>query len=490
MAISSAQITAYANYYLPQFQFADTEQIFPLKVDSWLQQCAQGDWKSAGDPHRGTAAVTAKVPLSLVGLDALVGCNGASGAPIDPSKTLPFNTPDSGESFVDFAGWTSLVTGNGFVAGDDGYIRSYLSPYFAQFNNALGGPSPVNTLGGPPLARTTETLPTTMSVYCEAAWAGAFTRLDIQNNTMDFAPASTTGSPQPDLELDPYFVLTYYLFYPATEPPPNIGGMLVTSPNLLKREGQWEAVSFYFKQSPNALLLNPPNDLEIPSDPSQTTPAFVMLSAGITLSGDGQSPGLAIDYPASSYTPPPPGPNPTVWVTSGTHKNLSSSTSVTTWETGQSPSNSGWAAAGAGLEGVGGIVAGITGATGVGLVIGFLLWLIGLLISVVDTTGPVPVLVTTTDAPDSSGDVANSGGAVSGSVPAATATSYVKAELVVISTLPNTPELPPPAWWSYPGRWGIAVSSDSSGWNSGGRRIDFIGRSRAYWNTVWAQHSL
>jgi hypothetical protein len=61
MAISSAQITAYANYYLPQFQFADTERIFPLKVDSWLKQCAQGDWNSAVDPHGGTAAVLQKL---------------------------------------------------------------------------------------------------------------------------------------------------------------------------------------------------------------------------------------------------------------------------------------------------------------------------------------------------------------------------------------------------------------------------------------------
>jgi hypothetical protein len=31
------------------------------------------------------------------------------------------------------------------------------------------------------------------------------------------------------------------------------------------------------------------------------------------------------------------------------------------------------------------------------------------------------------------------------------------------------------------------VNSGTQSWDSGGRRIDFKGRSRAYWNTVWLQ---
>jgi hypothetical protein len=493
MAISAAQIKAYANYYLPQFQFADSEAVFPLQADTWLTQCAQGDWTNVTDPHRGTTAVTAREPLSLQALDAHLGCNGVSGSPIDPTQTLPFEPPDGIESFLDFAGWSSLETEDGFVAGDDSYISSYLSPYFAQFNTALAG--------NPPPARTVQKLPTTMTVYCEAAWAGAFTRLDIANNTMDFATAPTNDPDklQPDPVLDAYVVLTYYLFYPATLAPPNLAAVPVTSPNTLLREGQWEAVSFYFKQSGTPISLNP-LDMELPPDPSTTAPALVMLSAGITFSGDGHSPGLSTDYPASPYTPAPTGPNPTVYVTSGTHKNLSASTSVTTYQTGPSASpDAGWAATGAALEGAGGIVAGITGGTGVGLAVGFILWLIGFLMSLFagdPASGSVVTGTTTSDAPDSSGDVANSGGALSGSVQAAAGTAYVAADLVVLSTLfddpvlGGDPELAPPAWWPYPGRWGVAMASGSGGWDSGGRRIDFIGRSRAYWNTVWAQRSL
>jgi hypothetical protein len=423
----------------------------------------------------------------LAGLDAHVGCNGLSGAPIDPTQALPFQKPDSSESFLDFAGWSSLGSGDGFIAGDDEYIRAYLSPYFTQFNPALAGTQPPT--------RTVQTLPTTMTVYCEASWAGDFTRLDVQNGTMDFAPSPTNdpNDVRPNPELDLYFVLTYYLFYPATEPPPNIASVPVTSPNGLMREGQWEAVSFYFKAASDLPVYNGAKDLTLPDDPSTIAPTCVMLSAGITLSGDGKSPGLANSYPAAPFSPVPTGANPTVFVTSGTHKNLGATSSVTTPIIGPSATpDPGWAAFGAGLEGVGGIVAGVTGGTGVGLAIGFLLWLIGLIISLLagdPASGSVQTGSTTTDAPDSSGDVANSGGALAGPIEASAGTAYVGSDLVIVSTLPGVTDLPPP-WWSYPGRWGVAMASGVGGWDSGGRRIDFIGRSRAYWNTVWAQSSL
>ncbi|HYB37949.1 MAG TPA: hypothetical protein VEF72_20880 [Mycobacterium sp.] len=41
-----------------------------------------------------------------------------------------------------------------------------------------------------------------------------------------------------------------------------------------------------------------------------------------------------------------------------------------------------------------------------------------------------------------------------------------------------------PSWWEFPGRWGIRVTPTASGsWDSGSRRTDPFGRSRAYWNT-------
>jgi len=52
----------------------------------------------------------------------------------------------------------------------------------------------------------------------------------------------------------------------------------------------------------------------------------------------------------------------------------------------------------------------------------------------------------------------------------------------------------PPSWWNYSERWGVrTISLTSNNWDSGGRRVDQFGRSRAYWNTVtlveyWSNH--
>jgi hypothetical protein len=40
-----------------------------------------------------------------------------------------------------------------------------------------------------------------------------------------------------------------------------------------------------------------------------------------------------------------------------------------------------------------------------------------------------------------------------------------------------------PSWWGFAGRWGVRVTPAASGsWDSGSRRTDPSGRSRAYWN--------
>jgi hypothetical protein len=166
-----------------------------------------------------------------------------------------------------------------------------------------------------------------------------------------------------------------------------------------------------------------------------------------------------------------------VYVTSGTHKNLFFPTPTST-----TTPDPGWAAAGAALEGSGGLVAGITGGTGIGLVIGLLLLLAGFLMQLFGTDS------STTELPDSSGDVASVNGPAAGAG-STSGGAFVPADLVVISTLPNNDQCQPPAWWSYPGRWGVAVNSGTQSWDSGGRRIDFKGRSRAYWNTVWLQRA-
>jgi len=505
MAVSADQIQAYATQFLPQFRWEDSERIFPVSVDSWLEQCAEGDWQNATDPHRGTTVVSSAKTLSITSLAPSGGCRGVTaaagpvGTPLDPTQPLP--VPDGfktgrEELFLDFAGWSSLPGGNGFVAGDDEYIRGFFTKYFTLFNGQL------SDAPQPPTRTEDPVLPTEVVIYCEAAWAGQYTRLSIQNNCWDFATASTSDPADliPDPELDPFFVLSYYLFYPCTEPPPNNANLSPGSPNLLYREGQWEAVSLYFNAAPAGGVVSSASDLVLPQSPATVTPDWAVLSQGITASGDGYSPQIGSCYPAQSGTWPAGGDNvlsggfpsygeelvpQSVFVTCGTHKNLFSATPVTTTP----DPNQGVLAAGSALEGAGGIVAGTTGGTGVGLVIGALLWLIGLIISLI-AAGET----SSSPAPDSSGDIAsdtgpatNTGGGSGESTPG-TPSTVVDTSLVVLSGLPGLGgQLEPPAWWPFPGRWGVAMNSDTGSWDSGGRLSDFQGRTRAYWNTAALQ---
>jgi hypothetical protein len=489
MAVSCDQVKAYATQFLPQFVFATSERVFPVSAESWLLQCAEDDWTDPTSPHRGTTDVIAELPLQLTNLTGNAGCQGAGGTPIDPGQPLGISdAPRVQESFLDFAGWFSLTTNDGFTEGDDTYIRQYYSSYFAQFNSSLGIGEQT------PPTRTVPTLPTKPTIYCEAAWAGDFTRLAITGDLGDFAvpPTADPTNLTPDTRLDPYFVLTYYLFYPCTEPPPTTS-VPITSSNRLSREGQWEAVSFFFKSTSQTVASA--GDLALPSDPTTVTPAYAVLSLGITNSGDGlQLAGLATSYPAQVGSWGQGGqvvisggfpsfgkeiePQP-VYVTSGTHKNLFTPTPTSS----TSSSDPGWTAAGGVAEGVGGA---LLPAWPVGTIVGGLLLLLGFLMQFFgkDTT--------TSPLPDGSGDVATSNGPVAnaGAPSTASGAPSVDIDLKVVSTLPDNASCVPPPWWSYAGRWGVAVSSGAASWDSGGRRIDFRGRSRAYWNTVWLQTAL
>ena len=490
MAVSANLIKAYAERFLPQFQFADSEQVFPVSVDSWLVQCAQGDWQSPTDPHAGTTVVEANTPLQVTGLLADGGCQGATaggpvGTPLDPTQPLPAGNVDTEELFLDFAGWASLASNDGLTKGNNSYILDYFAPWFGKLNPASG-------TRDQPLTRTPPVMPASVAVYCEASWAGDFTRGSDHNDAADFALAAGGGL---DTRLDSYLVLSYYLFYPLTESPPPSNVLTVSSPDLVLREGQWEAVSFYFDATPAGGVVRSSADLTLPADPSTVTPAYAVLSYGIQSSGDGRSPQSGNNYPANVGSWPTGGQivigggifggkeivPQRVYVTSGTHRNLFSPTPTTT----SSSSDPGWTAVGGAFEGSGGLVAGATGGTGYGLAIGAILVFIGFLMQLFGKDN------TTAEQPDGDGDIASGSGPAAGAVPGASggASSFTATDLDVISTLPETVnQLPAPAWWPFPGRWGVAVESGAASWDSGGRRTDFLQRSRAYWNTVWLQH--
>jgi hypothetical protein len=513
MAVNSAQVKAFADAFVPSFYFDSKETIFPVSAESFLQQCAAGNWTESTDPHAGTTVVAARTPLT--GPDQLItsgGCAGGAGKPL--STTLPLPIPDAfregSELFLDFAGWESLTTGAGFAAGNDTFIEAFYQSWFSQLNGQLsseGGSAPQRP-------GTNDPVPTQLMLYCEGAWAGEYTRLCIAKGCSDFASAATNDASklQPDPALDPFFVLTYYLFYPCTEPPPG-STPTAAAPITNKREGQWEAVSFYFNAATAAKGNITPADLTLPPDPTVVIPAYVVMSQGVLASGNGtDTAGLSAGYPAQANTQTsPPSPTTTpglgflptmpVYVTCGTHKNLFG---PTPFATTSDPNQGGLVAGnvalggGAGLAGAGAGALGV--ATSVGVAnfwnpLGWLLLIIGLIIFIAGVIGSAVSAgqTSSTPLPNPEGDTADGGGTSvggSGSVGKTTPQSPIATNLTIFTTPTLSPDLPPPAWWSFPGRWGVAMGPGATGWDSGAFLTDFQGRTRAYWNTVVLQRAL
>ena len=531
MAIDGAQVQAFANAFVPFFYFDSTETIFPVSAESFLQQCAAGDWTDPTDPHAGTTVVASQTPLTDPGqLITSGGCAGSAGNPLSTTQPLPI--PDAfkegDELFLDFAGWESLTTGAGFTAGNDAFIQAFYQSWFSKLNGLLSSEEG----SAPQRLGTNDPVPTQLMLYCEGAWAGEYTRLCIAQGCSDFAPIPTNnptnlGDLQPDPTLDPFFVLTYYLFYPCTEPP---RGSTPTAAALItnKREGQWEAVSFYFNAPPPAGDITPAT-LTLPSDPASATPAFVVMSQGVLASPDGtDTAGLSANYPAQANTqtsPPSPttgtensattgelltsgvGPLP-VYVTCGTHKNLFT---LTPFATTQDPNQGGLVAGsvagslGAGAAGAGaGILitlatitdtAALAGAINFWNPVGWVLLIVGLIAAIIGAIVAAEAAgqTSSTPLPNPQGDTADGGGTAvggSGSVGQSTPQSPIATNLTIFTTPTLSPELPPPAWWSFPGRWGVAMGPGAIGWDSGAFLTDFKGRTRAYWNTRALQVAL
>lgn len=510
MAIDGAQVQAFANAFVPFFQFDSNETIFPVSAESFLQQCAAGDWTDPTDPHAGTTVVAARTPLTDP--DQLItsgGCAGGDGNPLSATQPLPI--PDAFragfELFLDFAGWKSLSEpGAGFTAGNDAFIQAFYQSWFSQLNGELSSEQG----SAPERAGTDDPVPTQLMLYCEGAWAGEYTRLCIKQGCADFAPAVTSDPSklQPDRALDPYFVLTYYLFYPCTEPPPGATATAAASISN-KREGQWEAISFYFNAAPNAGGTITAADLTLPADPAGMVPDFVVMSQGVLASGDGtDTAGLSANYPAQVNTQTSP-PSPTtggyvtaggvpVYVTCGTHKNLFGPTPfAVTPDPNQGGLVGGSVAVGggAGLAGAGASALFAVGGANwwnpfgwILLIIGVILFIIGAVVSANASGG-----TSSTPLPNPQGDTADGEGTPvggSGSVGQPTTQSPIATNLTIFTTPTLSPDLPPPAWWSFPGRWGVAMGPGATGWDSGAFLTDFKGRTRAYWNTVVLQRAL
>jgi hypothetical protein len=349
----------------------------------------------------------------------------------------------------------------------------------------------------------------------------------------DFPPvigSNSKGEPGPLSALNNYLALTYYLFYPAMEPSP------VSAPNLdveRFREGQWEAVTIFLKGDPDFGITDPQGRPDFPftiryvgkpriPELRGLTPRFLAYSTGYSFGDDNFNPLSATVQPwpdevtktsaaiiASSH--------PMVFVTAGTHRNLYSIDATVT--PGTSQPNTALNTTGAALMGAAGsamgICAGVLLATPppadvagfvICVIVAAVLFLLGLILFILSFLLPDTTPQTETPQSTQPGtDVARDDGPAAippmpGTTVSTNASSVVAPTLRLISEfgfdptppitayplpspLPSTGAIEMPSWWAFPGRWGVRVTPMASGaWDSGSRRTDPFGRTRAYWN--------
>jgi hypothetical protein len=294
--------------------------------------------------------------------------------------------------------------------------------------------------------------------------------------------------------LDQFVVVTYYLFYPLTEYPPDSTARRAES--AVRREGQWEAVSLYYRTRRDPTFRFPrPDGLPFVTfddiEPSQMELQFLSFSK--TVRSDDPNPGAEARSSSGAYWVPTSPPVqfsmmstpqkylPAVFVTSGTHKNLfSPAATATVTEGGPNPK---LAAAGA-VSGTigGGLMAGC--AIPVLCILGIFFLVIAVILtalSVVFKEGEKTSYSPT--GPEN--DFVPPGGAVFGYPSGLAIKVEPISRLAPAQGEEGNPINTSPPWWDYPGRWGIRVArSASARWDNGTRRTDHRGRSRAYWNTL------
>jgi hypothetical protein len=515
--MSCSVIRNLAEIFVPIIRWDGNERFFPVQAESWLTHCSHEDWQALppdSPRQRGTALLKLKPNATrLQADDVLARCAGpkrirlqVGDDPFDignPRYSRPGDYPDlqGADLFLDVAGWNSPSS----LAGVE---LTYLEQLFSTLGNQLNPTRVANvtlgpqTTGAPPPDFGPAPQPATATVYAEVEWAGMFAAVDAQR------------AGQPDFDqvgrdaLKNYLALSYYFLYPASEPPPNPGQ---TGTAARRREGQWEAVTFFFRGEPGT-------DLTAEGRPkafrfSWRDPTYVVCSQGydegLKAPADGipraecrpwSTAGHTIDDPAAFSIERALWVS-TFWVSSGTHRHLFAREPRTTTEVGGSthiemtsvgtPMDPGLSDAGTAL-----VIGGAATGNPLAVIIGLILLLAALLsdhpdpdASEIDPIPPGPEVV--------SADGSGPAGTPTAGTPAPAGSNAAYAfGLRVVDRFQVDPASPPdrsfppaagrcehPSWWDYTGRWGVRVVSDvRSEFDSGARRVDAQGRSRAYWN--------
>ncbi len=513
-----------ADTYQPFIRWSDQERFFPALAEAWLQHATSAPWPAKRSPvsadvetgidahRRGTAVCTADVDVTNV--HVVAGTPNPDDMPIslnpeDLAATLAGHLPGGSETFLDFAGWDEhgLVGFRG-ASGDLDYLYRAFSELAAAINPAMPW-QPVELMAHLPTFWTPQ--PPTPTVYCEARLATDFAALSDAMAQPDYAPGSGEV-------LANVLVLTYHYFYPAREPSDG-------EPAVRAKEGQWEAVSIYFRA-------NVKGDESSFSEP----PLAVAISQGND--GPAATPMVSDFRPWADVHREDTHAHPILFAARGSHRfffaplepgqTYEPGAGGPTVPAGSSYDNNsdfpGWE-----VILLGGLILawfflsiGLWPVAIVVAVIAFLLWLISLIADLCNDDSENPANPTPSNpetqgngpqagdsdeppAPGSPGGDGSSGGGGglaggfglpnSGSPQGADTSSFdlrfidgVTREVVGRPRYTGYPSATPcehPTWWDFTGRWGVRVAPSLAGtWASGDQRVDEHGRSWGYWHTL------
>ena len=527
---------------LPRMRFDQRERFYPVRAESWLthttsapwdetHEAWEEEWSRTGraslppDPHhRGTALCqtdgagathkhvagppnAADLPLRMAG-DPGPDAIGNSEYARDPIPNR--------ELFLDFAGWSNPQR------PQNGGDLEYLYAAFSELASALNHSNPWKPIAtAPNRPRFAHPQPPSPAVYCEVDWAGAHPRIARQARRGDFPGEDST-------DLDRFWQVTYHYLFPAREAAAGQEG-------LKPLEGQWRAVSLFYPASGNIEWLD--EDELRPREPEildGAKPEWVVMSTG-DAGGTG-----SCDLWRYSETDPTEEPTPgaahvTVWVCAGSHRFLPKA------DPGETviPPGEPWPRLdyepGSDMEGLGlpalvatafgtlpspleeivggaGLVAALSPALLPVLIFLLLLLLLLNLISelwdddaskndipasaeppmapgadVGNPMNPPPAPADTRDTapPGETGWWPTNEGSPKGFD---VAYFDVKTICKIKAVLEHDPDLAPPPWWDFTGRWGIVVPEQAdAAWVSGTRRTERAGGS---WSAVHAKKLL
>lgn len=520
-----------ADAYHPFVAFTELERFFPILAEMWLTHSTHAEWPAGRkrgsdddrptDPfRRGTGICTADPEVRNVRV--VGGTPNVDDRPIqltddpsDPDAIGSYAGRDGGsEVFLDVGGWADRGsdTFQG-LGGDLGYLADLCSELAGAMNADLPWvPAELRTH----LPQCWITQPPTPTTYCEARWAYDFADGGDGGSGVDFPPGASDA-------IGDVLVLTYHYLFPAREPSEG-------EPAVRPLEGQWEAISIYFRGRPSkseepGVFFEPP--IAVVAGQGSDAPGPIPFASEARRWAD-----VTTASSASCH--------PILLASRGTHRFFFAPTSGVPWTPGgpDAPANDngsydnnsefpGWESVLIGGLAVAGLIAAFGGPVGwvVGAVIAILVilfWLISLIVDLCNDTAENPANPFPSN-PEAGGEgpwagdddeppVPGSGGGEgeppagggggggdgwglpnSGSPTGANTISFDvrfvdrtrSPDGRRVTGYPSAEPCEQPSWWDFPGQWGVRVPSTASGtWASGQRRVDAEGRCRGYWNTL------